>query len=241
MACKRSGVRIPIAPLNDISAGQRHIRGLYNGLGPPSRHLKMSGSGMLPNGVSAVQRLFSRPEPGSCAGSKRSRSCECLLTGQGASATAGYQAGYRQAGVGRYRPRNAREQQARPRARDSLSRGSARAPGREAGAAAAVPGTDGLHCSRRLALGAGCCTLPPRPMRGKITLRVFLRGSAHPGNPQDPRQTEGPSPVAGCPPCQYAPERTCSTARDWLHREVEPGIKPRLIIVRHRASFGRGE
>jgi hypothetical protein len=36
MACKRSGVRIPIAPLRDISAGQRHICDLDISLSLPS-------------------------------------------------------------------------------------------------------------------------------------------------------------------------------------------------------------
>src|ERR1022692_4047455 len=57
MACKRSGVRVSVAPLRDISAGQRHIRGLGTGPGPLFRHWSGPGPGCVQIGVSAAQRL----------------------------------------------------------------------------------------------------------------------------------------------------------------------------------------
>jgi hypothetical protein len=99
MACKRSGVRIPVAPLRDISAGQRHIRGPDMGACLPSRRPKRPGYGIFPSRVSTGQRLSSHSGLGPCADSKRSRSCRCLPAGHRHGLLAGYQTGYLQAGV----------------------------------------------------------------------------------------------------------------------------------------------
>ena len=68
MACKRSGVRIPVAPLRDVSAGQRHISGLHSAPGPPSRHLK----GQYPE---CIRPVFSQVRDNFA-------SCSWLLRGQ---------------------------------------------------------------------------------------------------------------------------------------------------------------
>jgi hypothetical protein len=100
MACKRSGVRVSVALLRDISAVQRHIRGLDAGLGPLLQHWTGPDPGCVQIGVSAVQGLFRVlglalarwQEVRSRVGVSR-RSAAWFLTG--------YQAGYRQACVAR--------------------------------------------------------------------------------------------------------------------------------------------
>jgi hypothetical protein len=143
MACKRSGVRIPVAPLRDISAGQRHISGLDHALGPPLGIWEAQYRGcfrsVFPQVISCFRVLILTLAP--MARGQDHAGVFSQVSGHGF--LPGYQAGYRQAA---HRPlpprlpawRNIRGV-ARPQASGPLPR-LCRNPGTEADASA-VAGT----------------------------------------------------------------------------------------------------